>query len=150
MPEPTIESRLRRRFILASTDAALAATLRAALPEGWELVATADVEALGGFEEILQHRFVLLDLDDPALDPIAAIAHLRRDLMLNIAIACLGGSKAQRDAARLARADRFLDRAEAVERMRQFCAQYGWGGRARPAALARRAAPAPPSPPTRP
>jgi CheY-like chemotaxis protein len=87
----------------------------------------ADVDALGGFEEILQHRFVLLDLDDPAVDPIAAITHLRRDLMLNIAIVCLGGSKSLRDEARLARADRFFERAEAVERMRQFCAQYGWG-----------------------
>jgi hypothetical protein len=47
--------------------------------------------------------------------------------MLNIAILCVGGSKALRDAARLARADRFFERAEAVDRMQQFCAQYGWG-----------------------
>jgi hypothetical protein len=127
MAFPSIESRRRRRFILLSTDEALAATLRAALPEGWEMVATADLDALGGFEEILQHRFVLLDLEDPALEPLAAIDHLRRDLMLNIAIFCLGGPKELQDAARLARADRFFGRAEAAERMRQFCAQYGWG-----------------------
>jgi hypothetical protein len=125
---PTIESRRRRRFLLLSGDEALKATLRAALPEGWELVATADLDALGGFEEILQYRFALLDLDDPALDPVAMIDHLRRELMLNIAIVCFGGPKALRDAARLARADRFFERAEAVDRMRQFCAQYGWGG----------------------
>jgi CheY-like chemotaxis protein len=127
MATPTIESRRRRRFILLSNDDALATTLRAVLPEGWEMTRAANVEALGGFEEILQHRFLLLDLADAALDPITAITTLRRDLMLNIAIVCLGGSKAQRDAARLARADRFFERAEAVERMRQFCAQYGWG-----------------------
>jgi CheY-like chemotaxis protein len=127
MATPTVESRRRRRFILLSGDEALAATLRAALPEGWEMVATADLATLGGFAEILQHRFVLLDLEDPALDPLAAIDHVRRDLMLNIAIVCLGGPKALRDAARLARADRFFERAEAAQRMRQFCTQYGWG-----------------------
>lgn len=127
MAAPTIESRRRRRIILLSTDAALAATLRAALPDGWEMAATGDLETLGGFEEILQHRFVLLDLEDAASDPLAAIAHLRRDLMLNIAIVCLGGTREVRDAARLARADRFFERTEAIERMRQFCAQYEWG-----------------------
>jgi hypothetical protein len=127
MPNPTIESRRRRRFILLSSDDALVTALRAALPEGWEMTATTNVDSLGGFEEILQHRFLLLDLDDAAFDPLAKVAHLRRDLMLNIAIVCLGGAKDTRDAARLARADRFFERAEAVERMRQFCAQYGWG-----------------------
>jgi len=127
MATPTIESRRRRRFILLSSDEALAERLRGALPEGWELIVTADVERLGGFEEILQHRFVLLDLEDPALDAVATIGHLRRELMLNIAIVCLGGPKALRDQARLARADRFFERAEAVERMQQFCAQYDWG-----------------------
>jgi CheY-like chemotaxis protein len=127
MPNPTIESRRRPRFILLSSDDALVTALRAALPEGWEMTATANVDSLGGFEEILQHRFLLLDLDEAAFDPLATIAHLRRDLMLNIAIVCLGGSKDIRDAARRARADRFFERAEAVERMRQFCAQYGWG-----------------------
>jgi CheY-like chemotaxis protein len=128
MAAPTVESRRRRRFILLSGDEALATTLRAALPEGWEMVATDDLTTLGGFAEILQYRFVLLDLEDPALDPLVAIDHLRRELMLNIAIVCLGGPNALRDAARLARADRFFERAEAAERMRQFCAQYAWGG----------------------
>lgn len=127
MAGPTIESRRRRRFILLSSDVALAANVRAALPDGWEMTAATDVDALGGFEEILQHRFLLLDLDDAAFEPLATIEHLRRDLMLNIAIVCLGGSKDIRDTARRARADRFFERAEAVERMRQFCAQYGWG-----------------------
>ena len=127
MATPTIESRRRRRFILLSSDDALAASLRAARPEGWEMTIAADVDALGGFEEILQHRFLLLDLDDAAFDPLATTAHLRRDLMLNIAIVCFGGSKELRDAARLARADRFFERTGAVERMRQFCTQYDWG-----------------------
>jgi hypothetical protein len=128
MATPTIESRRRRRFILLSNDGALAGRLDTALPDGWAMTRAADVAALGGFAEILQHRFLLLDLEDALLDPVAAITTLRRDLMLNIPIVCLGGSKTARDAARLARADRFFERAEAVERMRQFCAQYGWGG----------------------
>ncbi len=127
MTGPTIESRRRRRFVLLSSDGVLAANLRAALPEGWEMTVATDVDVLGGFEEILQHRFLLLDLDDSAFNPLATIAHLRRDLMLNIAIVCLGGSQELRDAARIARADRLFERAEAVERMRQFCTQYGWG-----------------------
>ena len=127
MTSPTVESRRRRRFILLSTDDTLAAALRAALPEGWEMVVTDDVDTLGGFAEILQHRFILLDLEDRALDPLAAIAHLRRDLMLNVAIFCLGGSQELRDSARLARADRFFERTEAAQRMQQFCTQYGWG-----------------------
>ena len=127
MASPTIESRRRRRFILLSSDESLAASLRAALPEGWDMTVTTDLDALGGFEQILQYRFLFLDLDDAAFDPLATIAHLRRDLMLNIAIVCLGGSQDQRGAARLARADRFFERAEAVARMRQFCPQYGWG-----------------------
>jgi CheY-like chemotaxis protein len=127
MASPTIESRRRRRFLLLSSDEALAADLRTALAEGWEMTVTTDVDALGGFEEILQYRFLFLDLDDAAFDPLATVAHLRRDLMLNIAIVCLGGSKELRDVARLARADRFFERAEAVDRMRQFCTQYGWG-----------------------
>ena len=128
MAAPTIESRRRPQFILLSGDESLAASLTAALPEGWSMTRAGDVEALGGFEEILQHRFLFLDLDDAAIDPAAALGALRRDLMLNIPVLCLGGSKAQRDAARRARADRFFERADAVERMRQFCAQYGWGG----------------------
>ncbi len=87
---------------------------------------SADVAALGGFADVLQYRFLLLDLDDAAYDPLDVIDTLRRELMLNIAIICLGGDAALRDAARLARADRFFGREEAVDVMLRFCEQYNW------------------------
>lgn len=128
MSAPTITSRLQRRFILMSGDAALAAALRAALPENWRMVQTNDLDELGGYQEVLQHRFILLDLDaGEALDPLGIIRAVRMEMMLNVPIFCFGGCAEVRDEARLARADRFFERAEMVERMLQFCDQYGWG-----------------------
>lgn len=126
MAQPTVASRLQRRFAFISGDAALAAQLRAALPEGWEFTHTAELATLGDFAAVLQHRFLLLDLDAEAFDPLEVIDTVRRDLMLNIAIVCIGGDAALRDAARLARADRFFGRDAAVEVMLQFCSQYDW------------------------
>ena len=126
MAQPTVASRLERRLVLISSDAALGAKLRAACPADWQLQQTADVAALGGFADILQYRFLLLDLEDAAFDPLDVIDTLRRELMLNIAVVCLGGDAAVRDSARLARADRFFGRDEAVEVMLRFCAQYDW------------------------
>ncbi len=126
MAQPTVASRLERRLVLLSSDEALGAALRAACPADWQLQQAADVSALGGFADILQCRFLLLDLDDAAFDPLDVIDTLRRDLMLNIAIICLGGDAALRDAARLARADRFFGRGEAAAVMLRFCAQYEW------------------------
>jgi hypothetical protein len=128
MSTPTIASRLQRRFVLMSGDDALAAALRASLPANWQMVQTNDVGELGGFEEILQYRFILLDLDAGSFfDPLETIREVRMQLMLNVPIFCCGGDGAMRDDARLARADRFFERAEMVGRMRQFCDQYGWG-----------------------
>ncbi|MCL4802498.1 MAG: hypothetical protein KJ025_23120 [Burkholderiales bacterium] len=130
MSTPTVASRLRRRCILMTRDADLERALRARLPQGWEMNSTADLAALGGFEEILQHRFLLLDLDEAAaFDPVDVLRELRVELMLNVPVFCFGGTAAARDAARLARADRFLDRTEIVDRLTAFCEQYGWGGR---------------------
>jgi hypothetical protein len=126
MAQPTVASRLERRLALISSDAALGSALRAACPAEWNMLQTADVTALGGFADILQFRFLLLDLDDAAFDPLDVIDTLRRELMLNIAIVCIGGDAALRDAARLARADRFFGRDEAVDVMLRFCGQYDW------------------------
>ncbi|MEW6313526.1 MAG: hypothetical protein AB1513_05705 [Pseudomonadota bacterium] len=125
--KPTIASRLQKRFIVMSGDAGLVAALRAALPEGWQMTETARLDALGDFAEILQHRFMLLDLGEGvAFDPLAVIRRLRGELMLNVPVFCFGGSVALRDEARLNRADRFFERHEIVEKMRLFCVQYGW------------------------
>jgi hypothetical protein len=126
MATPSVASRLQRRVAFISSDAALAARLVAALPQGWELTRAADIAVLGDFAEILQYRFLILDLDAEAFDPLEVIDTVRRELMLNVAILCIGGDPALRDAARLARADRFFERAAAVERMLQFCQQYDW------------------------
>jgi len=124
--QPTVTSRLQRRFALISGDAPLAAQLQAALPHGWEFTHTADLATLGDFAAVLQYRFLLLDLDAALYDPLEVIETVRRDLMLNIAIVCIGGDPALRDAARLARADRFFGREAASEVMLQFCSQYDW------------------------
>ncbi|MDR3392636.1 MAG: hypothetical protein P4L77_12975 [Sulfuriferula sp.] len=129
MTEPTIAARLQRKFILMSNDAALHEALQAALPEGWEMVATLDLDSLGSFDQILLYRFIFLDLDTLTddFDPQDAIRKVRMELMLNVAIFCFGGSTDERDQARLNRADRFFERDEAVARLQQFCHQYRWG-----------------------
>lgn len=126
MSEPTVASRLRRRCLLLTTDAALIESLGAAAPAGWQVNAAASPEEAGDFAEILQHRFVLLDLEDPAIDPLDAISILRGEMMLNVPVIGLGGSPALRDAARIARADRFFGRGEAAAVLRQFCVQFDW------------------------
>ncbi len=121
MAQPTVASRLERKLVLVSGDATLSTTLTTALPGSWQMTQTSDLAALGDFAEILQYRFILLDLDDVAFDPLDIIDTARREMMLNIAILCIGGDPALRDAARLARADRFFERSAAVEVMQQFC-----------------------------
>jgi hypothetical protein len=129
IPTPTPASRLQRRFIVMSGDETIVARLSDALPTGWEMVATRDLATLGGFHDVLQYRFILLDLDDDeTFDPLDVIRQVRMELMLNIAIICFGGAPDVRDEARLARADRFFERAEIIDKMKLFCGQYGWGG----------------------
>lgn len=124
---PTIASRLQRRFIMMSGDLSLLAALRASLPQGWEIAKVYDLGELGSFADILQYRFMMLDLDEfTAFDPIDVIREVRGEMMLNIPIFCFGGDAMARDEARLNRADRFLEREEITEKMRLFCEQYGW------------------------
>jgi len=129
MATPSIESRLRRRFILVSADSSISDALRAALPPNWEMTPTTDLAFVGDFAEILQHRFLLLDLDEAAaFDPLDVLHELRVDLMLNVPVFCFGGTAKLRDEARLARADRFFERGEIAAKLPEFCRQYGWGG----------------------
>ena len=128
MATPTIEARRQRKFIVMSTDQALLGVLRAALPDGWQLVETLDLDDLGEFQDILLHRFMLLDLDDyEVFDPLDVIRTVRMEYMLNVPIFCFGGEPDVRDEARLRRADRFFERNEMVEKMNLFCHQYRWG-----------------------
>lgn len=126
---PTIAERLRRRFIVMSRDAALLADLRAQTPEGWEMIVTTELGALGDWNDILLFRFLLLDLDEvDAFDPLDVIREIRTQLMLQIAVFCFGGDGALRDEMRMARADRFYERGEIAAKLPQFLAQYSWGG----------------------
>lgn len=127
MAKPTVASRLQRRFIVMSTDHDLIAALNNARPEGWEMVAATELDQIGEFHDVLLHRFMLLDLDDAALDALDIIRTIRMEYMLNIAIFCFGGDAELRDEARLNRADRFFERDEIVEKMKLFCHQYRWG-----------------------
>ena len=129
MAIPTVASRLKRRCIVMSGDIPLVSRLREQLPPGWDMTQTGDLDALGGFQEILQYRFLLLDLaDSSGFDALGILRKVRVDMMLNLPIFCFGGTPAARDQARLARADRFFERDEIVARLGGFCEQLGWGG----------------------
>ncbi|MHB1267319.1 MAG: hypothetical protein ACYCY2_06915 [Acidithiobacillus ferriphilus] len=124
---PSISDRMRKRFILMASDPDLRAVVATTTPEGWEMTEATDLDDLGDWQEVLLHRFMLLNLDDPEIaDPIELIDTLRREYQLNIAVFCLGGSQERRDAARSARADRFFDRDVGLQRLPEFFAQFGW------------------------
>ena len=127
MAIPTIASRLQRKLIVMSRDEAVLSALRGALPTEWQMVETLDLEDIGDFQDILQHRFMLLDLDEyDAFDPLDVIRAVRMEMMLNLPIFCFGGAQDVRDEARLSRADRFFERDEIIEKMKLFCQQYQW------------------------
>ena len=124
---PSISDRMRKRFILMASDPELRAVVVTTTPEGWEMTEATDLDDLGDWQEVLLHRFMLLNLDDPEIaDPIELIDTLRREYQLNIAVFCLGGSQERRDAARSVRADRFFDRDVGLQRLPEFFAQFAW------------------------
>ena len=127
MASPTIAARLKRRFLLMTTDGALRERLMAQVPADWEMVVITSLEEAGGWDEILLYRFLLLDLDEvEAFDPIDVIRTLRMEYLLQIAVLCFGGDADTQDEMRLSRADRFYTREEIVTVLPQFLAQYAW------------------------
>ncbi len=83
---PSIRDRMRKRFIVVSSDRDLNGAIAAAVPAGWEMVAVTDLEDLGAWQEILLHRFLLLNLDDAVVeDPVGLVDTIRREYQLNIA-----------------------------------------------------------------
>lgn len=128
MGTPTISDRLRRRFIVMTRDRALLEALKVYLPEGWEMIAVLNLDEIGEYQDVLLHRFILLDLDEyDAFDPLDVIRQVRMEYMLNVPIFCFGGTPDVRDEARLSRADRFFEREQMVEMMPLFYQQYRWG-----------------------
>jgi hypothetical protein len=127
MPAPTIESRRRKRAVIMTANAAACHALASALPEDWEWLEFIDFGELGGFEDVLQLRFILVDLErSAAWDAIDAITHVRSELTLNVPIFCFGGDAENRDRARMAGADRFFAPEALVEELPEFCRQFGW------------------------
>lgn len=116
---PTVGDRLKRRLIVLSEDAGLQREIAQLLPPGWEVTTQ-----LGDFAEVLLHRFVILDLD--SADGVAAVRRIRSEMNLNVPVFCVGGDAAARDAARLARADRFFDRGQLAAVLPEFCESFGW------------------------
>ena len=124
---PTVAARLARRLILFCADQTLSAAIAGALAPGWEVTPAQRVADVGGFQDVLLHRFVLLDLDErEAFDPVETVEEIRGALMLNIPVFCFGGDPATRDAARLARADRFFERSEIGTLVLRLCEQFDW------------------------
>ena len=79
---------------------------------------------IGEFQDVLLHRFVLVDLDSAGA--LEAIEEIRSEMMLNVPIFCFGGDAAARDAARRARADRFFGRDEIAALLPKLCEQFAW------------------------
>ena len=121
---PTIETRLARRLVLLTEDESLSARLEQALPASWAASRVRQIAEVGEFQDVLVHRFVLLDLE--ASGGLEAVEQIRGEMMLNIPIFCFGGDAVARDAARLARADRFFGRQEVAALLPALCEQFGW------------------------
>jgi len=127
MAAPTIGARLARRLIVFTADPAFVEAVERALPGGWSITPARTAAQVGPFQEVLLHRFALLDLA-PAqdYDPLAAVRAVRSEMNLNLPIFCFGGDQAARDAARIARADRFFGRDELEAMLPKFCESYAW------------------------
>ena len=127
MSEPSIARRLERRIILMTRDPEMIRNVEATLEPPWQLVTVTDLEDLGAWNEVLLHRFLLLDLDEvEAFDPLDVIRTLRMEYQINLPVFCFGGDEDIRDEMRLSRADRFFDCEEMLERLPEFLRQYDW------------------------
>ena len=128
MPEPTIEERLQKRYILMTTDDTLVEAARAVTPEDWQPVPVSDLEQVGEWNDILLHRFLILDADEvAAFDPVETVRLLRREYMVNIPVIAVGGDQGLRDELKMERADRFFEREQVGELVSAFTGQYDWG-----------------------
>jgi hypothetical protein len=127
MAAPSIESRRRRRAFIMSTASNAILAIHGVLVEGWEALDGLSPDEVGGFEELLQLRFVVIDLAPSSdWDGLGAIAQIRSRHMLNVPIFCFGGDKERRDEARRCGADRCFDLPDLLEALPEFCRQFGW------------------------
>ncbi|APZ42772.1 hypothetical protein [Acidihalobacter ferrooxydans] len=128
MAAPTIEQRMKRKYVVMTTDQATVERLAAVTPPEWAQVVCTDFEELGEWDDVLLFRFLLLDLDEwEVFDPLDVIRALRMQYQINTPVFCFGGDEDIQDEMRMARADRFFDRDEMIERLPEFFRQYAWG-----------------------
>lgn len=128
MAAPTIAERMKRKYVVMTTDQAMIDRLAAQTPPEWTQVVCTDFEELGEWGDVLLNRFLLLDLDEwDVFDPLDVIRALRMQYQINTPVFCFGGDEMIQDEMRLARADRFFGRDEMVERLPEFLRQYDWG-----------------------
>jgi hypothetical protein len=128
MAQPTIDERMRRKLILMCTDEAMITRVRDTVSDQWTVVVVHDLEDIGEWQDVLLHRFLLLDLDEiDAFDPLDVIRVLRMQYQINLPVFCFGGDQDIQDEMRLSRADRFFDRDEMITRLPDFLEQYRWG-----------------------
>jgi ActR/RegA family two-component response regulator len=124
---PTLEARLARKLIVFSRDPALREDVARSLPHGWQASYAGSAAEVGEFADVLLHRFALLDLEPgDGSDAIETVREIRGEMLLNIPIFCFGGDAAARDAARLARADRFFERGELGAMLPRLCEGFAW------------------------
>ncbi|MGH8737235.1 MAG: hypothetical protein ACREU5_03145 [Burkholderiales bacterium] len=124
---PTVAERLARKLIVFTRDEALREDVASSLPEGWQASYAASVAEVGEFQQVLLYRFVLLDLEPrDGSDPLDTVREIRSEMLLNIPIFCVGGDPAVRDAARLARADRFFERSGLAALLPRLCEGFAW------------------------
>lgn len=90
------------------------------------MTVAADLDLVGDWNDILLHRFLVLDAADEALDAVGLVERIRMEFMLQIAVFCFGGGAPLRDALRLARADRFYERGDIGRVLPEFFGQYAW------------------------
>ena len=129
MSEPTISRRLQPGFIIVTTDEALVRELREVAGDDWEVAPVAAIEDAGEWNEILLYRFILLDLDHCAGDPAEQVRSLRQESMVNTPVFGIGGTKEDQNRVRPQGADRFFDRDEIGDKLPEFLAALGWGGK---------------------
>jgi hypothetical protein len=128
MAAPTVAERMKRKYVLMTTDQEMIGRLQAVTPPEWTQVVCTDLEELGEWGDVLLNRFVLLDLDEwEVFDPLDVIRALRMQYQINTPVFCFGGDEDIQDEMRLARADRFFARDEMVEKLPEFLRQYDWG-----------------------
>lgn len=125
MAEPTIETRLLKRFIVMTTDKSMIHELNRLIHEPWKMHIETDLDNIGDWNDVLLYRFLLLDLDEiEVFDPLDIIRLIRMQFQINLPVFCFNGDEAMQQEMRLSRADRFFSRQQMLDMLPKFFAQY--------------------------